>query len=94
MQVPFGGAGQLLLGRACRALGRLDDAKAALTKALRMNPMLWVAFEELCALGKNCLVNYNIQPSPGGPGSACSTADQVEVKRLSLCICPPSHQAL
>jgi tetratricopeptide (TPR) repeat protein len=52
MQVPCGAAGYYLLGRISRLTGRITDAKEQFVKALRLNPLLWSAYEELCAIGK------------------------------------------
>ncbi|GFH12736.1 uncharacterized protein HaLaN_08479 [Haematococcus lacustris] len=50
-QVPLGAAGLYLLGRVYRLVGRLQDAKEQYVQALRLNPLMWSAYEELCALG-------------------------------------------
>lgn len=41
-----------MLGKACRLAGRTSDAKEHFTQALKLDPLLWSAFEELCALGE------------------------------------------
>jgi len=51
-QVPNGAAGHYLLGRISRLGGRPTDAKEHFVRALRLDPLLWSAYEELCALGK------------------------------------------
>jgi anaphase-promoting complex subunit 3 len=51
LQVPHGAAGLYLLGRVYRLVGRAADAREQFVRALRINPLLWSAFEELCALG-------------------------------------------
>lgn len=50
-QIPNGAAGLYLLGRVYRLVGRPTDAREHFVRALRENPLLWSAFEELCALG-------------------------------------------
>lgn len=50
-QVPNGAAGLHLLGRVCRATGRDAAAAAWFAKALRLDPLMWGAYEALCALG-------------------------------------------
>lgn len=52
MQVPNGAAGWYLLGRINRLTGRPGRAAEFYSRALQMDPMLWVAFTELCMLGK------------------------------------------
>lgn len=49
--VPHGAAGLLLLGQLCRATDRRKDAVGYLQRALRLDPFLWTAYEELCAMG-------------------------------------------
>lgn len=51
MQVPNGAAGLYLLGRICRLTNRQAKAAEYYAKALRLDPLLWTAYEELCALG-------------------------------------------
>lgn len=51
MQVPNGAAGWYLLGRINRLTGRQARAVEFYCKALQLDPMLWVAFSELCMLG-------------------------------------------
>jgi len=50
-QVPNGAAGLHLLGRIARLTGRDQAAAAWFVKALRADPMLWSAYDQLCALG-------------------------------------------
>lgn len=52
MQVPAGGAGWYLLGRISRLTGSSKRAAECYVRALRLEPMLWVAFAELCMLGE------------------------------------------
>ena len=54
VQVPFGAYGLYLLGKVCRLMGRLAEAKDYYSRALRLNPLLWSAFDELCAVGERC----------------------------------------
>jgi hypothetical protein len=49
--VPGGAAGQYLLARICRATSRFKAAARHLAAALQLDPLLWCAYEELCALG-------------------------------------------
>ncbi|KAG1674960.1 hypothetical protein FOA52_014755 [Chlamydomonas sp. UWO 241] len=49
--VPNGAAGHYLLGRISRLVGRATDAKDHFVRALRVDPLLWCAYDELCALG-------------------------------------------
>jgi tetratricopeptide (TPR) repeat protein len=51
-QVPAGGAGWYLLGRISRLTGSSTRAAECYVRALRLEPMLWVAFAELCMLGE------------------------------------------
>jgi anaphase-promoting complex subunit 3 len=51
-QVPAGGAGWYLLGRISRLTGSNTRAAECYVRALRLEPMLWVAFAELCMLGE------------------------------------------
>lgn len=52
LQIPHGAPGLYLLGRVYRLLHRTADAKEFFLKALRRDPLLWSAYEELCALGE------------------------------------------
>lgn len=52
LQVPNGAAGWYLLGRINRLTGRPGRAAEFYSKALQLDPMLWVAFAELCMLGE------------------------------------------
>lgn len=51
-EVPNGAAGLYLLGRVNRLVGRAQDAREHYVRALRLNPLMWCAYEELCALGE------------------------------------------
>lgn len=51
LQVPNGAYGQFLLGRIAKLSNRHDKAVAHFEQCLLLNPMMWSAFEELCALG-------------------------------------------
>jgi len=46
-----GAAGEFLLGLICKDTGRRSAAIARFTRALIADPLMWVAYEELCALG-------------------------------------------
>ncbi|XP_078161515.1 CDC27 family protein isoform X2 [Carex rostrata] len=50
-EVPNGAAGHYLLGLVYRYTGRKKAAIEHFTQALTADPLLWVAYEELCALG-------------------------------------------
>lgn len=50
--VPNGAAGWYLLGRISRLTSRRARAAECYVKALQQDPMLWVAFTELCMLGQ------------------------------------------
>ncbi|XP_078443361.1 CDC27 family protein isoform X2 [Wolffia australiana] len=51
-EVPNGAAGHYLLGLIYRYTDRRASAVEQFTKALAIDPLLWVAYEELCALGE------------------------------------------
>lgn len=51
-QIPFGASGLFLLGKVCRLTGRTAEAKDYYCRALRLNPIMWSAFEDLCAIGE------------------------------------------
>ena len=51
LQVPNGAAGYYLLGRIHSLTNRHDAAVQFHTSALILDPLLWAAYEELCALG-------------------------------------------
>ena len=51
-QIPNGAAGLYLLGRVYRLVGRSHDAREQFMRALRIDPLLWSAYEELCSLGE------------------------------------------
>eukprot|EP00878_Enallax_costatus_P033112 GHUV01036499.1.p1 GENE.GHUV01036499.1~~GHUV01036499.1.p1 ORF type:complete len:275 (+),score=53.83 GHUV01036499.1:286-1110(+) len=53
-EVPNGAAGWYLLGRIARLNNHPDRAAECYARALHKDPMLWVAFAELCMLGKSC----------------------------------------
>eukprot|EP00877_Chromochloris_zofingiensis_P008854 jgi/Chrzof1/4221/Cz14g03180.t1 len=63
-QVPNGAAGLYLLGRICRLTNRQAKAAEYYAKALRLDPLLWTAYEELCALGFDDLAADVCDPSP------------------------------
>ncbi|WIA20972.1 hypothetical protein OEZ85_005309 [Tetradesmus obliquus] len=72
-QVPAGGAGWYLLGRISRLTGSSKRAAECYVRALRLEPMLWVAFAELCMLGQPDLTAEFCEPTadgtPPGPGA-------------------------
>ena len=49
--VPNGAHGLYLLGRVCKETGRDKAAAAHFADALALDPFMWCAYEELCALG-------------------------------------------
>ena len=54
VQVPRGAAGYYLLGRICGLTNRHRAAVSYHRAALTLDPLMWCAYEELCALGE-CL---------------------------------------
>ncbi|RYG57434.1 hypothetical protein EON66_00385, partial [archaeon] len=48
--IPGGACGVYLLGEACLGSGRLDTAKQYFNLALRLDPLLWDAYEALCKM--------------------------------------------
>ncbi|PNH01735.1 Cell division cycle protein 27 B, partial [Tetrabaena socialis] len=50
-EIPHGAAGLYLLGKVCRLTSCMSEAKDYYFRALRLNPLLWAAYEELCAVG-------------------------------------------
>eukprot|EP00198_Chlamydomonas_reinhardtii_P011747 XP_001701084.1 subunit of anaphase promoting complex [Chlamydomonas reinhardtii] len=50
-EIPYGPAGLYLMGRCCRLTHCMAEAKDFYLRALRGNPLLWSAYEELCAVG-------------------------------------------
>ncbi|GFR53132.1 hypothetical protein Agub_g15849, partial [Astrephomene gubernaculifera] len=50
-EIPYGPAGLYLLGKVCRLTNCMSEAKDYYFRALRLNPLLWCAYEELCAVG-------------------------------------------
>ena len=72
--MPNGAAGYYLLGRICSLTNRHDAAVQYHVSALILDPLLWAAYEELCALGaprhlsNHCLLGaaflYTIMPGP------------------------------
>ncbi len=57
LQVPNGAAGHYLLGRVSRLQGRIADAKDHFVRALNLDPLLWSAYEDLCAIGEHACVH-------------------------------------
>ena len=68
-QVPNGAAGFYLLGRIHQLSNRHSAAIAYYTTALQLDPMLWSAFEELCALG----ADHEAQQYLGQAGGSASS---------------------
>ncbi len=52
VQVPNGAAGYYLLGKICKMTKRPDKAIEHFATALRLDVLLWSAYEELCSLGR------------------------------------------
>ena len=52
VQVPNGAAGYYLLGKLCRMTKRPEKAIEHFATALRLDVLLWSAYEELCSLGR------------------------------------------
>ena len=57
MQVPNGAAGYYLLGKICKMTKRLEKAIDHFATALRLDVLLWSAYEELCSLGRVAIVS-------------------------------------
>lgn len=55
-QVPNGAAGHYLLGRICHLQRNPDAAMSHYMSALQLNPLLWSAYDELCAMGEPSLL--------------------------------------
>ncbi|PRW57027.1 CDC27 family isoform 1 [Chlorella sorokiniana] len=75
MRVPNGGAGFYLLGRIHQLSNRHSTAIAYYSTALQADPMLWSAFEELCALGADHEAQQFLMlgGGTGGPAAAASS---------------------
>lgn len=73
LQVPNGGAGFYLLGRIHQLSNRHSTAIAYYSTALQADPMLWSAFEELCALGADHEAQQFLSLG-GGVGSSAAAA--------------------
>ena len=52
VQVPNGAAGYYLLGKICKMTKRPEKAIEHFATALRLDVLLWSAYEELCSLGR------------------------------------------
>lgn len=76
-QVPNGASGFYLLGRIYQLSNRHSAAIAYYATALQLDPMLWSAFEELCALGADTEAQQYLAlaaAAGAGPGSAAPSA--------------------
>jgi len=51
LQVPNGAAGYFLLGQICKMTRRPEKAIEHFSIALRLDVLMWSAYEELCSLG-------------------------------------------
>lgn len=60
-RVPNGAAGMYLLGKIYQLSNRHTAAITNFRVALEMDPMLWCAFEELCALGADVEAEHYLQ---------------------------------
>jgi hypothetical protein len=69
VQVLGGAAGLYLMGRICVLTNRHEAAGQHFAAALRADPLLWCAYEELCALGALSLPSC----SPSAAPPACSS---------------------
>ena len=90
--VACGGApGEYLLGRICKDTGRKAAAVAHFTRALALDPLMWSAYEGLCALGayaeaKACMSASREETLLGmypSAYAASSGVDVVERRRAS-----------
>ena len=89
LQVPNGAYGHFLLGRIAKLTTRGEKAAAHFEKCLILNPMMWNAYEELCALGAPVLASV---PCLRGVCGALTSA-QLCVARLftGRCVCAQEH---
>lgn len=69
-QVPNGAAGFYLLGRIHQLSNRHSAAIAYYSAALQQDPMLWGAFEELCALGADHEAQQYLAAAAAGGASS------------------------
>ncbi|GLI65921.1 hypothetical protein VaNZ11_009574 [Volvox africanus] len=81
-EIPYGYAGLYLLGKVCRLTNCMSEAKDYYFRALRLNPLLWSAFEELCAMGGDEeaaeICSYAQQPTPAAADEPSpSTSSQI-----------------
>ena len=58
MQIPNGAAGYFLLGKICRLTKREEKAIEYFSTALRMDVLMWSAYQELCSLGELCMCTW------------------------------------
>ena len=72
--MPNGAAGFYLLGRINQLSNRHIAAIAYYNSALQLDPMMWAAFEELCALGGEHEAQQYLAAAGGTAGTAGSTA--------------------
>ncbi|KAM3134490.1 hypothetical protein pb186bvf_013456 [Paramecium bursaria] len=74
--IPNGGFGHYLLGLIYENLHRIDEAKTQYSRALDVNPTLWMAFEKLSRIGEMVQINkvFNDQKQK-----------QYEVQRTQSC---------
>jgi len=87
--VARGAAGLHLLGMICKETGRRAAAITHFSAALTLDPFLWTAYEELCALGAEEEAASVVELArPVGPGIYCSPRHRmpfVSRKECSIC---------
>lgn len=77
IQVPNGGVGFYLLGRIHQLSNRHSTAIAYYSTALQADPMLWSAFEELCALGADHEAQQFLALGGGVGGAAAAASSRL-----------------
>eukprot|EP00884_Botryococcus_braunii_P009060 jgi/Botrbrau1/18155/Bobra.53_1s0025.1 len=84
----MGPAGYHLLGKICRKSGsRTQDAAMYQEAALRQDPLLWVAFEELCELGEGDKAQHIFEAAAApvqGTGEGQGLAGPLETPSAAL----------
>ncbi len=68
-RIPNGAAGYCLLGRVYQLTNRHSVAVAYYSAALQLDPMMWAAFEALCALGADHEAAAYLAGGAGGAGA-------------------------
>jgi anaphase-promoting complex subunit 3 len=73
-RVPNGAAGHYLLGRIYQLSNRHSVAITHYATAVQLDPMMWAAYEELCALGADQEAQQYVGAAAGGAGPAAAPA--------------------